>query len=379
MSETNESLADFSKDFSQSNLIPTLNNLLTALDLPFTLETPTDLTPSLLLAVLESILESRLPIPQSIRESRKGSAKVEAMKVFLGVLECDVLEMDVGLSDVDPYKLAEGTWDEVVFVGELLCWLGKRRGIIVIESNAPSHPDLDLSSSILLRPEPTVNTPPSLSHITDVPRHPRVASPSMRSTATMSVHTDLSMHSSHTSSDTSILGSLASTHRTVHARTPSPPFTRPQCIHEVADPSFILPPDQSLESSFDSDAQHSLCDCSTESPSPHPVRYTGYIGEVDSEAELRSFAASKRRVTPMHRNSGLYSADGHSTPRMPSSTQGRTPPGRTPPSTQSRTPSSQRRVIAHHASPTEDTITLMNERARLLSELASLRRARRAT
>jgi len=67
------------------------------------------MTPSLLLAVLESILESRLHIPASICASRSSLAKVEAMKVFLGVLECDVLppDEDIGLADIDPRILAE--------------------------------------------------------------------------------------------------------------------------------------------------------------------------------------------------------------------------------------------------------------------------------
>ncbi|OAX32045.1 hypothetical protein K503DRAFT_805566, partial [Rhizopogon vinicolor AM-OR11-026] len=72
---------------------PTLNALLVALSLPFELASPTDMTP-LFLAVLESILQSRLPIPASIRASRSSLAKVEATKVFLGVLECDVLPPD---------------------------------------------------------------------------------------------------------------------------------------------------------------------------------------------------------------------------------------------------------------------------------------------
>lgn len=103
-----------------------LNDLLASLSLPITVSTPYDLTPSLLLAILESILRTRLPISDATRESRTGAAKVEAMKVLLGVLEDDVLRTDIGLSDIDPRRLARGEWDEVVFVGETLCWLGRR-------------------------------------------------------------------------------------------------------------------------------------------------------------------------------------------------------------------------------------------------------------
>jgi hypothetical protein len=46
------------------------------------------------------------------------------MKVFLGILGNDVLQMDAGLSDVDPRKLAAGGLDEVAFLGELLLGYG---------------------------------------------------------------------------------------------------------------------------------------------------------------------------------------------------------------------------------------------------------------
>src|ERR1700722_11135666 len=119
MSNTN----DLSLNPTEIALVSSLNTLLLRLQLTITLETPYDLIPSLLLAILESILESRLPIPAEVRESFSPANKVQAMKVFLGVMEHDVLQMDVGLSEVDPRKLAMGGWDEVVFVGELLCWL----------------------------------------------------------------------------------------------------------------------------------------------------------------------------------------------------------------------------------------------------------------
>jgi hypothetical protein len=49
-------------------------------------------------------------------------AKLEAMNVFLGVLECDVLppDEDIGFADFDPRRLAERGWEETLFVGELL-------------------------------------------------------------------------------------------------------------------------------------------------------------------------------------------------------------------------------------------------------------------
>ncbi|KIK79991.1 hypothetical protein PAXRUDRAFT_115676, partial [Paxillus rubicundulus Ve08.2h10] len=143
--------------------LPSLNALLASLDLPFALDNPTDLTPSLLLAILESLINARLPIPQTVRVSRTRDAKARAMLVLLGVLECDVLRGgteadhpqdqststhvddsvlcaggvsvdgwagDIGLGDVDPERLADGGWEETIFVGELLCWLARKKGIL---------------------------------------------------------------------------------------------------------------------------------------------------------------------------------------------------------------------------------------------------------
>lgn len=113
-----------------SLLVDQLNDLLQILNinLSIPIESPMDLTPSLLIAILESLLGSRLPFDGSTVTSPQGKAedmkKVQDMKIFLGVLEHDILGMDVGLSDVDPRRLAKGEWDEVVYVAEILCWIG---------------------------------------------------------------------------------------------------------------------------------------------------------------------------------------------------------------------------------------------------------------
>jgi hypothetical protein len=75
----------------------------------------------MLLAILECILKSGLPLPKEIRESRSDFDKVGPMNIFLGVLETDTVNMDVGFSDVDLHALARGEERETVFVGELLC------------------------------------------------------------------------------------------------------------------------------------------------------------------------------------------------------------------------------------------------------------------
>ncbi|KAF5339515.1 hypothetical protein D9758_016364 [Tetrapyrgos nigripes] len=99
---------------------------------PITLESLFELTPSLLLAILECLLGARLPIEHETRRllaststSKKPTrdidkatlAKIHAMKLFL---ETDIVKADVGLSAVDPEKLAEGGWDEVAIVARVL-------------------------------------------------------------------------------------------------------------------------------------------------------------------------------------------------------------------------------------------------------------------
>ncbi|KAG1849903.1 hypothetical protein DFJ58DRAFT_794328 [Suillus subalutaceus] len=402
------SFAEFSQSFSPPTLVPTLNALLAGLSLPFGLTSPTDLTPSLLLAILESILESRLPIPASIRASRSSLAKVEAMKVFLGVLECDVLpaEEDVGLADLDPRRLADGCWEETVFVGELLCWLGRKRGIIEALVGDDSEGEVDLTASMLLRPEPSYNV--ELSHITDVPRHPRVASPSTRSTITMSVQSDLSMHNApHMESDTSMADSELSDRTETELFHDTGVSHQPHCIHELEDPSYLLGRGASYASNVDDSMEGLDLDCSTQStssgeqpptPTPQPIRLKGWIGAVDSELEMKAFAANKcNSSTPVkargrRRSSGLFPvASGNSTPRMPTTSvriPASAPSARTRvddfsdlgtfPSRLGTLSSSAHMRKTDYCSPTERTVALLNERSRLLSELADLRRIRKA-
>ncbi|KAG1758284.1 hypothetical protein EDD22DRAFT_850142 [Suillus occidentalis] len=402
------SFAEFSQSFSPPTLVPTLNALLAGLSLPFGLTSPTDLAPSLLLAILESILESRLPIPASIRTSRSSLAKVEAMKVFLGVLECDVLPAteDIGLADLDPGRLADGCWEETVFVGELLCWLGRKRGIIDAFVGDECE---DLSASMLLHPEPCYNVG-ELSHITDVPRHPRVASPSARSTATMSVHTDLSMrHAPHTESDTSMADSEFSDRTETQTQMlhdhDSGVYHQPHahCIHELEDPSYILNPDVSYTSNMDESMEGSDPECSTQStssdeqpptPTPQPIRLKGWIGAVDSELEMKAFAANRCNAsTPVkaksrRRSSGLFPVgSGSCTPtvsgmsvRVPASA----PSARTrvdrdlgaSPSPFGVVSSSGQMRKMDYGSPTERTVALLNERARLLRNSAAFKMRR---
>ena len=353
-------------------LLPSLNALLAALALPFALDHPTDLTPSLLLAIFESLISARLPIPSAVRQSRTRDAKARAMLVLLGVLECDVLRGgehsvaasnaddsvlgaggvsvdgwvdEIGLGDVDPERLADGGWEETIFVGELLCWLARRKGILPRTSSEhrSSHPrslysnhhsycteegEGDFSTSLLLRPSPARPQSPiddfsALSHITDVPRHPLVHSPEPSLSASATTGTDLSIRARSVSSRTSVSNTHDESdqvsqdtvqmydHRQMMQDAEEdddlPPTFRPRCIHELEDPSYI----RALggpSSSFDPSASHeSPSDLSRDqddeqdnddpyappTPTPRRVRLTGWIDPVDPATEFSHFAASR--------------------------------------------------------------------------------------
>lgn len=306
MSSSSE-LASF--DLS-SPLTDSLNDLLDRLRLPFVLDTPLDLTPSLLLAILESLLQSRLPLSSSVRESRSDAAKIQAMKIFLGVLETDVVNEDIGLSDIDPRRLAAGEWEEVVFIAKLLCWLGKQTGLLPSKHN---------SSARLPRG-------PSSAADGSAESRASITFPSTRSTTTNSINSTLSFNREYQESDTT----LQSMHSDVteiqllgdeRLSSRMDPRHLPRCIHEIEDPSFLAQTDEgdllraehgSLSCDTD-DIVDTYCDCSREE-GPHTplnskdrsssvVRYDGYIQEVDAGVELRTFEARKK-TKPLHAYSG---------------------------------------------------------------------------
>ncbi|KAG5634590.1 hypothetical protein H0H81_001449 [Sphagnurus paluster] len=230
-------------------LVKQLNALLSALQIPISLLSPTELTPSLLIAILESMLSTR--IPQDNNVQTREIRNLQNIKIFLGVLETDVLRMDVGLSSLDPRKLANGGLEECVYVGELLCWVGRQLRYVIHDD--PFEPD-DL---------PTI--------------HEHTRSPS---TSTTTRQTFTNSNFSIQESNTSI--------ESFRPSTPPPKSTpRKRCIHELPTPSLILSP--TLDSSFN--LEHGVSD--QESPRRNPVRYTGYISPVDEELELLSFERSR--------------------------------------------------------------------------------------
>ncbi|KAK0445768.1 hypothetical protein EV421DRAFT_291206, partial [Armillaria borealis] len=236
-----------------------LNELLAALRIPIPIQFPTDLTPSLLLAILECFLSSRLPLSARIRQAAVSksparraealNARVQCMKIFLGVLETDILKNDdMGLSGVDPRKLAAGEYAEVTLVAEALCWVGQQVGLIRTERDAYSPSTMTtttLTSSLLPTGASVAESNTSISNITATP--------------------ELS------------------------------PRTPPRCIHEVPSPLALSLPLFNEEQAWETSVRV-------------PVRYTGTIGPVDQDWEVESFESSRTHWSMQSHSSSNQSA-----------------------------------------------------------------------
>ncbi|KAJ7081208.1 hypothetical protein B0H15DRAFT_855450 [Mycena belliarum] len=232
-------------NISSSLLIAQLNELLASLDLPITISSHTELTPSLLICITESLLAVRLPISAQHRTElfTSRAAKVHCTKIFLGVLQSDILQEDVGLSAIDPRRLARGEDAETIYVARLLCWYGRRRGYIARAAPAST-------------------------------RRTGRGSPSTVTTATR--RTEPSPVRAF-SPDTSVSAAVDG----------------PRCIHEVPSPSLVLSPvTPRADAMLDAEPSER-----TESHNT-TVRYTGFIELVDQAAEIAAFEAQRAWKPP---------------------------------------------------------------------------------
>ncbi|KAF9783328.1 hypothetical protein BJ322DRAFT_146495 [Thelephora terrestris] len=352
------SIQDLNDPHRQSldTLTATLNVLLEGLRLPFVLESPLDLTPSMLLAILECICESRLPLTKEIRESSSDLDKVDAMKIFLGVLEADIIKMDVGLSDVDPRALARGEEHETVFVGELLCWLGEKSGVLPLGFKEGAAVRLNTEVEAVPRTEDEDEDEDVFGKARDNTisstgshRPVRVATPSTRSSLADSVHSTLSMvNAGHPETDTSVMTMSFDDYRTV-----TPPAT-PRFSTQQPSPNpthlshLAIHPAESQETRASGD-DVSYCDCSIKQDIP--IQHTGWIRTVDHEEEVRTFLENHSANTA-HRM--VYTPKVASYPGVGYPSEG---------------PS---QLITRHTSPSQHRLALLNEKARLLTELAHL-------
>ncbi|KAG6836486.1 hypothetical protein H0H93_007585 [Arthromyces matolae] len=230
-------------------LMRQLNSLLNALQIPIPLQSPRELTPSLMIHILNSMLSVRLDA--AVKTDSHEKMNLSRTKLFLGVLETDVLKTDVGLSNIDPRLLASGALEECTYIATLLCWIGRRQNYIVtddpfqMDNEAPYAPD---------------------------PSSPS-ASITTKETFIASNFSPLGTTESNTSIDSMIPSSPT--------RISTP---RPRCIHQVPSPTLRSPQrhTNSVQRLF-----------ASPSSSPSKVRRSGYISPVDHELEVSLYENSR--------------------------------------------------------------------------------------
>ncbi|RXW15401.1 hypothetical protein EST38_g10457 [Candolleomyces aberdarensis] len=242
---------------SEDWIVSMLNDLLKALYIPIQILSPTDLTPSLLVAILESLLGQKLPIPSGSSSNGTNMLKVQKIKLFLGVLETDVLQEDVGLSKVDPRKLAAGEWAEAYFVAKVLCMVGVREGLLVSPSSREarrkgrvgSERDREKEKNVDLPKMKRGTKPRSVSDCSvrrPSYRSPRFSSPELDTTsvfyaptATNTRDTQATITSIFDDRDNGFANGLESTPTTPAFATETPPPDQSDSKEEAATPSSV--------------------------------------------------------------------------------------------------------------------------------------------
>ncbi|KAF9035904.1 hypothetical protein BJ165DRAFT_1533381 [Panaeolus papilionaceus] len=345
---------------TEAELVDQLNNLLFSLNVPLALVSPADLTPTLLMAILESLLGVKIPLLQEYDDGSPNAArilKVQQMKMFLGVLETDIVQSDVGLSAIDPRRLADGDWDEVCFVGQILCWIGRKEGLIPAEGHSmvPMTPPHQTASYHRFRAKEAEQPKPSLSPRSLLNLEARsLFQPRTPSSSCNTPHaiprfltdpaTGVSDDDEYIDND-SILSEL---------HLPLPPHTQDHVDHSLL---FSRPINNQgshgvhEDASFDANTSHSFCFCPPEVaallPVEHdhpetrtrlPILHSGYIRPAEEEEELASFESTRSFLRTF----------------VPSPDKSRT----------------NRRAVRDQYTK---TLELLNERARLLSQLAELK------
>lgn len=325
---------------TEPELVSQLNKLLSSLHIPLALILPTDLTPSLLLAILEGLIGSHIPVESG---GSPATSKIQKVKIFLGILETDLLQMDVGLSKLNPRCLAEGRHEEIVFIAELLCWIGRRKKLIsktknTIIANIPESPPISVAKKmqqvVLVNPgtfplrevEDTIDVQPLSSpfELSD-PLQPEGRSVStlqpddlslLRSPKdSMAGEPDISVDGTVLSSVSDILGVQQSFSQILSAT----PRMEPLCIHQIPPPTpmsqttpFLFSEGRIISSTPPTTPprshknlhicpEHLLspscrCELVTSPVRSPPIRFAGYIQQVDEESEIASFELSRSRI-----------------------------------------------------------------------------------
>lgn len=323
-----------------------LNALLQAIDLPFVLTSPVDLTPSLLITILEFITQVPIPVAHAI-DQEDENRHIQTIKVFIGVVEIDFLQMDIGLSSLDPRLLAAGVWHEVVFVGEALCWIGEELGLIqpvpVVDKGRAQGQVRDQGSSPTLCQIRTAPTPSPSSTITFLPPF---SPPPTPTTTTLLFSTDMGDCTSQTNITSPLTTSpslrqlpnpSASCHSSPYKYSDPQPkkHVKPGSAHLSSSHTAASPCVSRLHSSSHrSVSTHDIPrDGSSFSHQSPSVRRTGHNSSVGHQAELsspleysRSSSTSTRRK---HKSSNKSQHETFAIPITPSEFSVSAPPSQT--------------------------------------------------
>jgi len=95
-------------------------------------------SPSLLLLTLETLLNTRLPLPSGIRLCSTPTDEIAVIKCILGVLANDLLAMD--LTIIDPVRVQQGGERELEVFVMALAVVAKRKGVRL---RVPSPEEVD--------------------------------------------------------------------------------------------------------------------------------------------------------------------------------------------------------------------------------------------
>ncbi len=107
--------------------LPLLHQLLDGVHIPIHPASLSATPPSLLLLILEALLDTRLPLPLPVRRCTTQSDELAVVKCILGVLADDVLGLD--LSAVDPRRVVNGEEAEMAVIIMALVVMAKRNGL----------------------------------------------------------------------------------------------------------------------------------------------------------------------------------------------------------------------------------------------------------
>ncbi|WRT64929.1 uncharacterized protein IL334_001869 [Kwoniella shivajii] len=105
-----------------------LNSLLSKLGIPIRPTSLSSIPPSLILLILETVINERIPLPDELRYCESENDELGLIKCILGVMGGDD-HLGIDMSIIDPMKIVHGSERELEVVIMCLVVISKRNGI----------------------------------------------------------------------------------------------------------------------------------------------------------------------------------------------------------------------------------------------------------